>query len=136
MKDSIDFQLSVEEQQIINADFAHNYGIIPKRVGDTSIDFFIDESMFFHSLGDELELILGKKIILHTVSSEAIKKLLILYYRKGEKPTSSSLESTQLEMQSKDFLEELIFEAKDIGCLLYTSPSPRDKRQSRMPSSA
>ena len=24
----------------------------------------------------------------------------------------------------------------DIGCLLYTSPSPRDKRQSRMPSSA
>ena len=26
---------------------------------------------------------------------------------------------------------------KDIGtCLLYTSPSPRDKRQSRMPSSA
>ena len=25
---------------------------------------------------------------------------------------------------------------KDIFCLLYTSPSPRDKRQSRMPSSA
>ena len=25
---------------------------------------------------------------------------------------------------------------KDKGCLLYTSPSPRDKRQSRMPSSA
>ena len=25
---------------------------------------------------------------------------------------------------------------KHIGCLLYTSPSPRDKRQSRMPSSA
>ena len=26
--------------------------------------------------------------------------------------------------------------AKQTGCLLYTSPSPRDKRQSRMPSSA
>ena len=25
---------------------------------------------------------------------------------------------------------------RDSGCLLYTSPSPRDKRQSRMPSSA
>ena len=25
---------------------------------------------------------------------------------------------------------------KDVACLLYTSPSPRDKRQSRMPSSA
>ena len=32
-----------------------------------------------------------------------------------------------------------VFEEKTdmhIGCLLYTSPSPRDKRQSRMPSSA
>ena len=27
-------------------------------------------------------------------------------------------------------------EIVDSGCLLYTSPSPRDKRQSRMPSSA
>ena len=26
--------------------------------------------------------------------------------------------------------------ARVMGCLLYTSPSPRDKRQSRMPSSA
>ena len=26
--------------------------------------------------------------------------------------------------------------ASHLGCLLYTSPSPRDKRQSRMPSSA
>ena len=28
------------------------------------------------------------------------------------------------------------YEADAIRCLLYTSPSPRDKRQSRMPSSA
>ena len=31
---------------------------------------------------------------------------------------------------------ETILSAKDYDCLLYTSPSPRDKRQSRMPSSA
>ena len=31
-----------------------------------------------------------------------------------------------------DKMENIIFN----GCLLYTSPSPRDKRQSRMPSSA
>ena len=28
------------------------------------------------------------------------------------------------------------FNKKDISCLLYTSPSPRDMRRSRMPSSA
>ena len=29
-----------------------------------------------------------------------------------------------------------ILSVQNISCLLYTSPSPRDKRQSRMPSSA
>ena len=29
-----------------------------------------------------------------------------------------------------------IFEMRDIPCLLYTSPSPRDRTRSRMPSSA
>ena len=32
-------------------------------------------------------------------------------------------------------LEQVALELES-GCLLYTSPSPRDKRQSRMPSSA
>ena len=31
---------------------------------------------------------------------------------------------------------EAYVDSNTIGCLLYTSPSPRDKRQSRMPSSA
>ena len=30
----------------------------------------------------------------------------------------------------------ITFQDENCGCLLYTSPSPRDKRQSRMPSSA
>ena len=35
-------------------------------------------------------------------------------------------------LKSKDVIPNM----KDFFCLLYTSPSPRDKRQSRMPSSA
>ena len=46
------------------------------------------------------------------------------YVRKNEK---NSLE--------EDWLFQAILECY-IPCLLYTSPSPRDKRQSRMPSSA
>ena len=38
------------------------------------------------------------------------------------------------ESYDKYSVDELIAEVED--CLLYTSPSPRDKRQSRMPSSA
>ena len=34
------------------------------------------------------------------------------------------------------FITNLDNANNDVTCLLYTSPSPRDKRQSRMPSSA
>ena len=47
-------------------------------------------------------------------------------------------------INNEEELKDYISRCKDlgvkqilaIGCLLYTSPSPRDKRQSRMPSSA
>ena len=36
-----------------------------------------------------------------------------------------------------DFVKKVTSDPSlDMDCLLYTSPSPRDKRQSRMPSSA
>ena len=38
--------------------------------------------------------------------------------------------------ESEHLLEMLLGELVISSCLLYTSPSPRDKRQSRMPSSA
>ena len=44
-----------------------------------------------------------------------------------------------LENTHKDFVKagaEVIVTTTFSTCLLYTSPSPRDKRQSRMPSSA
>ena len=45
---------------------------------------------------------------------------------------------SQVSGQIKINLEEIIERKflRFMGCLLYTSPSPRDKRQSRMPSSA
>ena len=42
---------------------------------------------------------------------------------------------TYYKMKIEDFMETHLSELCGI-CLLYTSPSPRDKRQSRMPSSA
>ena len=35
-----------------------------------------------------------------------------------------------------EMLGDIVFAEVPEACLLYTSPSPRDKRQSRMPSSA
>ena len=44
---------------------------------------------------------------------------------------------TQLEKFSNVESNEITYKFQNLtSCLLYTSPSPRDKRQSRMPSSA
>ena len=37
--------------------------------------------------------------------------------------------------QERELAESLYYE-QDLSCLLYTSPSPRDRQKSRMPSSA
>ena len=43
----------------------------------------------------------------------------------------------ELQLLDKSLHKKLLFHPDlYFGCLLYTSPSPRDKRQSRMPSSA
>ena len=59
-------------------------------------------------------------------------------YRWEEKTESASeyrlLIKTTTELFSA--VEASVIELHSYHCLLYTSPSPRDKRQSRMPSSA
>ena len=53
---------------------------------------------------------------------------------KTNKAVTEAVEDAQLALRAGDL--EKIKEALDRGCLLYTSPSPRDQRGSRMPSSA
>ena len=61
---------------------------------------------------------------------------------KEEKILMMALESKSsgdITQAVKDIVSECTFNKVNIDlmpCLLYTSPSPRDKRQSRMPSSA
>lgn len=111
-----DIILSTEEQQIINADLAHNYQIVPKKDTGNSVSFYINERLSKETTKEELELILGKRVELHPVPSETISKALILYYRKGDTGSTQNNSNTEtFRSGSKDFLEELIFEAKAIG---------------------
>ena len=47
--------------------------------------------------------------------------------------TKGSLSYTEFKFKSDD---TILFGRESAGCLLYTSPSPRDRTRSRMPSSA
>ncbi|RKN76841.1 GspE/PulE family protein [Ulvibacterium marinum] len=107
--------LTVEEQQVINSDLAHNYGIIPKEMDESAIDFFVDRSKLFDTLSDELELILGKKVKLYPTPPETIAKALSQFYRRARDSSADTEANQNFEISSQDFLQDLIFEAKAIG---------------------
>ena len=74
-----------------------------------------------------------------------LKEVLFRRFSKAVKEKSGFLSLPDLIMidggkgqysVSREVLNELGLHDLPIICLLYTSPSPRDKRQSRMPSSA
>ena len=83
----------------------------------------------------------GKKFLLFSLLGILLgylfHRLTLLY----DSYTGNSLDKwTHLLMEGQDEVLQspwnVSFTGKSSACLLYTSPSPRDKRQSRMPSSA
>ena len=71
-------------------------------------------------------LLLAQKKGADVGSTDVREEMFSVIWQGFLKPTSP------LSMPRKFYFEQQIHE----DCLLYTSPSPRDKRQSRMPSSA
>ena len=70
-----------------------------------------------------------------------LMRLTLEYSKESLIPIDKEIESLQnyLELEQLRFNNKFDFSIvkdKDIDCLLYTSPSPRDQRGSRMPSSA
>ena len=50
--------------------------------------------------------------------------------------TRRSVRKFKSDMIPKEIIDEIITAGTYAACLLYTSPSPRDRQKSRMPSSA
>ena len=59
------------------------------------------------------------------------------YDSKVENVTIDGITTIDIELgEASTSIEEVVITAKPEDCLLYTSPSPRDRTRSRMPSSA
>tara|TARA_R110002033_G_scaffold66981_3_gene117996 strand:- start:40045 stop:41463 length:1419 start_codon:yes stop_codon:yes gene_type:complete len=105
--------VGVELLQIINADLAYHFKIIPCKVTGDGLEFYIDENFFSEEVREELELYLGKKIQLKKVAPGVLNKALFEYYRKEENKSNTTNNSSIAP--TKGFLEDLILEAKSIG---------------------
>ncbi|HEX3007376.1 MAG TPA: GspE/PulE family protein [Bacteroidales bacterium] len=101
--------------QLITADQAWQYSIIPRLANNEVIEFYTEEGKSSQELIDELEIIFGKKIVLQQVKNGFIAKSLATYYRKGNQKASGHSGSLTFTPNSDDFLVNLITNAHDIG---------------------
>lgn len=105
----------------ISADLANYYKVIPKEISGDTITFYCLEKNNTEDIKEEIELLVGKNVVLETTSESFISKALSLYYRKERVETS---ESKNINIDRGDFLETLLSEAKnlkssDIHCEIY-----------------
>ncbi len=102
--------VSPEKQHIITTDLANHYKIVPKEHDEIRITFFVDKNFNHHDHKDELELLLGKEVVLLPSESGEVEKALSLYYRKDRGTT----EAKSFSVENNDFLENLLYEAKSL----------------------
>lgn len=102
------FHIPTAFQQLIDAEFAYQYRIIPfeKQNGKT---IFKTDASNLNSLENELQIVLGYSIQLLEETPETINRLLSTNYRKGNDRKVSNIH------YSNDFLEKILITAKEIG---------------------
>ena len=100
-------------------------------------------------LGDDLAVMEDSNPSMEQLTSSVNQKSLLLCHEQHLKGCGDdndddgeiidnipSMTQVNKESATSPNRDEVITTIKNRNCLLYTSPSPRDKRQSRMPSSA
>lgn len=105
---NFDFNIPIELQQLINAETAHNYRIVPVN-SKNGILIFKSDHVNLSELELELTVLLGIKLRLEAESPENINKFLFTNYRKSKNTNVSHIG------YSSDFLEKILLTAKEIG---------------------
>jgi type IV pilus assembly protein PilB len=103
--------LSVDLQQLLTPEQAWHYHAVPRGVEAGVVHLYMAEGKEHSHTAQELEVLLGKSVVLHSAAADLIGKTLGKYYRR----TASAAGSQSQEIRSADFLQQLISEAKQLG---------------------
>ncbi len=115
MQEAGTIELSTELQQLITAEQAWHYRVLPQSKAENQLTFWVDASKSDFGMADELEILLGQSIVLEKAPADRVQEALARYYRKTRSGQATA-KSAQLNSRKADsFLEELIQEAKDLG---------------------
>ncbi len=105
--------LSLDIQQLLTAEQAWHYRIVPvENQDDGSLLCWVSDDEDLSSLTDELELILGRVVLLKPVASDQIKRYLNQYYRKSDAALSDAV---AFNTGNEHFLLKLLLEGKSLG---------------------
>jgi type IV pilus assembly protein PilB len=109
-------EIALELKKIITTDQAWHYRIVPRLVDAESIEFLVDEKTNTESTQQELEILIGKKIILTAIASAELNKILSQNYRKNNVDRGEVKQKTaQIGGTTDEFIPNLIQEAKELG---------------------
>src|SRR5437016_4227227 len=82
--------LPIELQQSITTAQAWHYGIIPKSIEKSFLEFYADEDRSSTAMVEELEILFGKEVTLRHIPSSVIERTLGKYYRRNQLNSSST----------------------------------------------
>lgn len=102
-----EIHIAKELQQLITAEQAFHYRIVPKSRQNGTITFLCDHQNP-DELIDELNIILGKDIVIEHINTARLQAYLTANYRQ------SSIQNQELHF-TQDFLEKILRSAKEIG---------------------
>ncbi len=103
-----DFTISIDLQQIISAEQAYKYRIVPVEKNEDTLLFLTDSSNI-KVLKNELEIVLNLKINLNKIEKSELDQYLSTNFRRSSLQKVSNIEYTT------DFLEKIVITAKEIG---------------------
>jgi len=113
MNEHVIVDLKVEDLQLLTAEQAWHYRIVPVSQDKNSITFNIDNTSSDDNVNEMLEMIFGRTIFLNPTEAEIIQRLLSKYYRKEDQTLKTK--NLTVKSSSEDFLSGLITEAKGLG---------------------
>jgi type IV pilus assembly protein PilB len=99
------------DKNLITPQVAWHYRIIPFDSKDDRLECYIDETTEQAAIGNELEIVLGKKVKLVAAEQQSIEKALSTLYV-SDKSTENIDIATKTQVRNKDFVSELIREAR------------------------
>ena len=108
-------KISVDIIQSITTQQAWHYMILPFDGDKNFTKFYIADEQNSASIIEELEVLLGRKVDLTIVDKTVLRKEIARYYRKTEADNQIKKIATNSSTKSKEFLEDIILEAQQLG---------------------